>query len=227
MMPRNLSSRARLAPLAVAVLALVALGACRQDMHDQPKYEAYEASAFFDDGKAARTPPAGTVARGHMPQIDAYHTGYGPDDQLVANMPVEVTPELLAEGQRRFTGFCMPCHGPVGDGRGMVVQRGYKQPASFHESRLVNSADGYFFDAITNGFGQMPSYASQIRVEDRWAIVAYVRALQLSQNAPLSELPDNVRQAVLNPPAETAADAHGDVHGDASGDAHSANGEGH
>lgn len=211
-----------LASLSLAVLVTLSLGACRQDMHDQPKYEVYEASAFFDDGKASRTPPAGTVARGHLPRTDAYSTGYGPDDQLVANMPVEVTPELLAEGERRYTGFCLPCHGPVGDGRGMVVQRGYKQPASFHEQRLVLSADGYFFDAITNGFGQMPAYASQIRVEDRWAIVAYVRALQLSQNAPLSELPEEMRQAVLNPQPVEADDAHGDTTVD-----DGAHGEGH
>jgi mono/diheme cytochrome c family protein len=108
--------------------------------------------------------------------------------------PRTITAEYLARGRERFDVFCSPCHGRLGDGNGMIVQRGYKRPASYHQARLRNIADGYFFDVVTRGFGQMPSYASQVPVADRWAIVAYVRALQLSQNARLAELPADLQQ---------------------------------
>ncbi|HSL82155.1 MAG TPA: cytochrome c [Thermoanaerobaculia bacterium] len=172
-----------------ALVAAGALGACRQDMHDQPKYEAYEASRFFRDGTSARPLPPGTVARGHLREDEPYYTGYTRDDRLVRTIPVEVDRRTLERGRETYDAFCAPCHDRAGSGRGMIVRRGFKQPPTYHQDRLRNEMDGYFFDVITNGFGQMPSYAHQISVEDRWAVVAYVRALQLSQHAALAELP--------------------------------------
>jgi mono/diheme cytochrome c family protein len=179
----------RTAVLLGLVLAAGALGACRQDMHDQPKYEAFERSRFFADSTSARPFPPGTVARGQLREDEPYYTGYTRDDRLVRTIPVEVTRRTLERGRETFDAFCAPCHDRAGTGRGMIVRRGFKQPPTYHQDRLRNEADGYLFDVITNGFGQMPSYASQIPVEDRWAVVAYVRALQLSQHARLAELP--------------------------------------
>lgn len=174
--------------LLLALTALLASG-CRQDMHDQPKYEPYEGSRFFANSTSARPLPPGTVARGQLREDEPYFTGYTRDDRLVRTMPIEVGPDTLERGRATFDAFCAPCHDRAGTGRGMIVRRGFKQPPTFHQDRLRNEADGYFFDVITNGFGQMPSYAAQIPVEDRWAVVAYVRALQLSQHARLAELP--------------------------------------
>lgn len=184
----RLHARPAVVGLLLACTAVMAVG-CRQDMHDQPKYEPYEGSRFFADSTSARLLPEGTVARGQLREDEPYFTGYTRDDRLVRTMPVEVTRETLERGRATFDAFCAPCHDRAGTGRGMVVRRGFKQPPTFHQDRLRNEADGYFFDVITNGFGQMPSYASQIPVADRWAVVAYVRALQLSQHARLAELP--------------------------------------
>jgi cytochrome c5 len=179
----------RTAVLLGLALAAGALGACRQDMHDQPKYEAFERSRFFADSTSARPFPPGTVARGQLREDEPYYTGYTRDDRLIRTIPIEVTRRTLERGRETFDAFCAPCHDRAGTGRGMIVRRGFKQPPTYHQDRLRNEADGYLFDVITNGFGQMPSYASQIPVEDRWAVVAYVRALQLSQHARLAELP--------------------------------------
>jgi mono/diheme cytochrome c family protein len=179
----------RTAVLLGLVLAAGALGACRQDMHDQPKYEAFERSPFFADSTSARPFPPGTVARGQLREDEPYYTGYTRDDRLIRTIPIEVTRRTLERGRETFDAFCAPCHDRAGTGQGMIVRRGFKQPPTYHQDRLRNEADGYLFDVITNGFGQMPSYASQIPVEDRWAVVAYVRALQLSQHARLAELP--------------------------------------
>lgn len=182
---------------AVALLALpllLALGGCRQDMHDQPKYEAYEASAFFANDTSARPIPEGTVARGQLREDLPYFTGFGADDQPIARIPIPVDERMLVRGRVQYNGFCAPCHDRVGSGQGMVVRRGFKQPSSFHIDRLRGERDGYFFDVITNGFGQMPSYAAQIDPEDRWAIVSYVRALQLSQHVPMTDLSPEERQ---------------------------------
>lgn len=186
-----MSRAARFALAAAFVGVVLGTSACRVDMHDQPKYEAYEKSSFFPNGSASRPQPVNTVARGswYPPSEAPLQTGYGADGKLVARLPVPVTMALLERGQMQFNGFCAPCHDRTGNGRGMVVRRGFKQAASFHEPRLLEVADGHIFDAVTRGFGQMPSYAAQIRVEDRWAIVAYVRALQLAENAQLAELP--------------------------------------
>jgi mono/diheme cytochrome c family protein len=177
----------------LAVLAATALVAgCRQDMHDAPRYEAFEASASFADNRASRSAPAGTVARGWLRADEALYTGKIAG-QTVDAFPFAITHADLQRGQQRFNIYCTPCHGRVGDGNGMVVQRGYRQAASFHQDRLREERVGYFYDVITNGFGAMPDYATQIPVRDRWLIVAYVRTLQLSQHAAVDDVPAGSR----------------------------------
>lgn len=162
-------------------------------MHDQPRHEPLESSAFFTDGSSARAPVVGTVARGTL-HDDVFTTGRTADDQFASTLPLPLTRALLDRGRSRFDAFCAPCHGRLGDGSGMVVQRGFKQPKSFHEQRLVESPVGYFFDVMTNGFGQMSSYAAQVRPADRWAIAAYVKVLQLSRRVPIDRLTPAERQ---------------------------------
>lgn len=177
---------ARLSAL-VLLVALAGLG-CRQDMHDQPKYKPFRGSEFFTDGRAMRPFVAGTVARGTLREATPFYTGKS-GDEFVTEMPVEITAELLERGQGEYQVFCSPCHGRTGMGDGMISQRGFKRPISYHVDRLRQSPVGYYFDVITNGYGAMSDYASQVPVEDRWAIVAYVRALQLSQYAPAAAVP--------------------------------------
>jgi mono/diheme cytochrome c family protein len=178
----------RLRP-ATLVLALAASAAgCRQDMHDQPKYKPFRGTDFFGDARSARPLLEDTVARGELRADPLYYTGKQ-GTMPVDVLPVAVTPALLRRGQERFGIYCTPCHGATGRGDGMVVQRGYRRPPSLHIDRLRNEKTGYFFDVITNGFGAMPDYAAQVPVADRWAIVAYVRALQLSENARLEDVP--------------------------------------
>jgi mono/diheme cytochrome c family protein len=184
----SLSRRIAFAVVAAAVM----LAGCRQDMHDAPRYEAFEASATFADNRASRTPPAGTVARGWLREDEAFYTGKVAG-QLVDQFPLAIARDDLVRGQQRFNIYCTPCHGTLGDGNGMVVQRGLRQAASFHQDRLRQEKAGYFFDVITNGFGAMPDYATQIPVRDRWLIVAYVRALQLSQHAAVDDVPADRR----------------------------------
>ncbi len=179
--------------LAVAAVLAAALGAgCRQDMHDQPRVEAQEASAFYPDGRGMRPLPAGVVAQTEPPAATPYLTGKD-GGQFVRQAPVPVSAAILARGRERYDVFCAPCHDRVGTGQGMIVQRGYRQPSSFHVERLRQEADGYFFDAITNGFGVMPTYAQPVPVPDRWAITLYIRALQLSQGATLADVPEAER----------------------------------
>jgi hypothetical protein len=180
----------------IIVLALLAVGGCRQDMHDQPKYQPLEASTFFEDGRASRPRVPGTIARGRLDADVLYVTGKT-DTGLSEVFPAPVTHALLERGHQRFDIYCSPCHDRAGTGRGMIVQRGYKQPSSFHEDRLRGMPPGYFFDVMTNGFGVMPSYAAQVPVDDRWAIAAYIRALQLSQHATLAEVPEDQRAMLL------------------------------
>jgi mono/diheme cytochrome c family protein len=168
--------------------AVLLAAGCTQDMKDQARKEPLEASGFYRDGASARSLPEGTVARGQLREDDALYRGLGPDGRFVTEIPVTVDAALLARGQERFGIFCTPCHGRTGDGLGMVVRRGFPRAASYHEARLRGERAGYFFDVITNGFGKMPTYASQIPVRDRWAIVAYVRALQLSRHADFGRL---------------------------------------
>ncbi len=176
----------RVAP--AMVLLVLAATACRQDMHDQPKYEPLEPSAFFKDGRSSRPLVDGTVARGRLETATPYYTGKD-GDAWVRQAPVPATAAVLARGRERYDVFCSVCHDRIGNGDGMIVRRGFKQPPSFHEERLRAEADGHFFDAITHGFGVMPNYAEQIPVADRWAITLYIRALQLSQAATTADVP--------------------------------------
>ena len=177
--------------LALALAATLVVSACGRNMYDQPKAETYEASPFFADGASSRPLPEGTISRERGAIDPVYLTGMG-DGGFVSELPIEVSEDLLRRGQERYDIFCSVCHNYNGDGNGMIVQKGFVQPASFHEQRLLDSPAGYYYNAITNGFGRMYSYASRIPVEDRWAIVAYVRALQLSQNATLDDVPAEI-----------------------------------
>jgi hypothetical protein len=168
--------------------AFLALG-CSQDMANQPKYRAQRGSPFFDDGRTERPRVAQTVARGEVTPDDAFHTGRVPGGDYLREPPMPVTRELLLRGRERFEVFCAPCHDRVGRGEGIVVRRGFRRPTSFHTERLREAPAGHYFDAITNGFGVMPSYAAPVATADRWAIVAYIRALQRSQNARLADVP--------------------------------------
>lgn len=183
--------RHRVATYAI-VFAVLGFAGCRQDMHDGPRYKPLAASDFFADGRSARNLPAGTVARGWLRDDEALYTGKV-DGQLVDTFPFAITHDDLERGQQRFNIYCSPCHGRLGDGNGMVVQRGLRQAASYHNDRLRQEKVGYFFDVITNGFGAMQGYAEQVPVRDRWLIVAYVRALQLSQNAKVDDVPADKR----------------------------------
>ena len=192
--------------LGIAILAsltLLSVG-CRYDMQDQPRYKYYKESDFFADGRGSRDLPAGTVARGQLRENKAFYTGKvdnpNPNVQVqtttdasgntlvssfpndIDTFPVPVTKELIDRGQERFNVYCIVCHGPVGNGDGMVVRRGFPKPPTYHDDRLRNAPVGHFFDVMTNGWGKMNSYAAQVTPADRWAIVAYIRTLQLSQN---------------------------------------------
>jgi hypothetical protein len=172
----------------IGLVAVLGLAGCRQDMHDQPRFIPYRQSDFFADMRSERPPVDGTVARGQLHEDTYLYTGKmgnNPGDY----MPFPVTTEVLARGRERFNIYCTPCTSRLGDGNGMIVQRGYKKPPSYHTERLRKAPLGYFFDVMTNGFGAMPDYASQIPVNDRWAIVAYIRALQLSQGATKADMP--------------------------------------
>lgn len=166
------------------------------DMYDEPRFEPLEASTFFDDGTSARPLVAGTVARGDLREDEAFYTGKI-DGKYVTELPLELDHKLLARGQERFNIYCSPCHGRVGDGNGMIVQRGFRHPPSFVSTeRLLNSPVGHFYDVISNGFGAMPSYASRVEPRDRWAIVAYIRALQRSQNGSIDDVPIELRDEI-------------------------------
>lgn len=178
--------------LAAIALAATASG-CRRDMQDQPRYDPLEASDFFDDGRASRPKVEGTVARGQLREDPHLYTGRV-NGELATSFPFPVTRETLTRGREQFQIFCRPCHGGLGNGNGVVVQRGFTQPTSFHDPRLRSMAPGYVFDVVTNGFGAMTSYASRVPPEDRWAIAAYIKALQLSQNARLEDVPEDVRR---------------------------------
>jgi cytochrome c5 len=177
--------------LALAV-AVISLTACRQDMHNQPKFKPLAESDFFGDRRSARPPVDGTVARGHLRIDRARFTGKVGEDTVEA-FPFTITAADMLRGRQRFDIFCSPCHSRLGDGNGMVVRRGFRQAASYHTEKLRAAPVGHFFDVITNGFGAMPSYASRIAPDDRWRIVAYVRALQFSQNATIGDVPSDKR----------------------------------
>ena len=192
-----MSSRSAAALLAVAIPLP---GGCRQDMHDQAKYEPLEASPLFADGAASRTPVEGTVARGMLREDTRLYRGMEPDGSFVVEIPVPVTGELVARGRERFDIFCSPCHGLAGHGDGIVSARaeasfqgGWVPPLSLHDEPALGREPGHLFNTITNGIRTMPAYRSQIPAADRWAIVAYVRALQRSQRASSADVPADRR----------------------------------
>lgn len=165
-------------------MSVLTLFGCRNDMHHQAKIKPFRESTFFADGASARVLPEGTVARGFLRDDAALSRGQGTDGKFVAEIPVPFTRALVLRGQERFDIYCSPCHGRTAEGQGMIVQRGFKRPMSFHIDRLRAERAGYFFDVMTNGFGQMSSYAAQVPPEDRWAIVAWIRTLQASHWMP-------------------------------------------
>ena len=189
MLKINAIVRAGLKPCATAAgtVLLLALAGCRQDMHDQPKYSAYEGSDFFADQRSARPILEGTIAQGQLNEDEHLYTGRV-GGQPAATFPFAIDDSAMRRGRERYDIFCSPCHGLAGDGDGMVVQRGYRRPPSLHVDRLRQAPPGHMFDVMTNGFGAMPDYAAQIPVRDRWAIAAYLRALQLSQSTASAQL---------------------------------------
>lgn len=180
------------AVLLVALTATLLLGGCRppQKMADQPKYDPYTASDFFPDGQSARPSIAGTVARGHLHEESFLNSGKL-NGVIAEGYPFAVTGEVLARGRQRFDIYCSECHGRLGRGDGMIVRRGYRRPPSFHTRLLRSQPSGHYFDVMTNGFGAMPQYGTMIPADDRWAITAYIRALQMSQNATMADVPQS------------------------------------
>jgi len=174
-----------------------------RDMYDQPRAKAYGGSALFADGAASRSPPPGAVvhARGALPgsssgRLGARESERRADDDAAPAQPHTLDMPLLARGRERYGIYCLPCHSPVGDGDGRVARRGFPSPPSYHSDRLRRASDRHIYEVISQGYGVMPSYAGQIEPADRWAIVAYVRALQVSQHADVDRLPgDLARQA--------------------------------
>ncbi len=187
-----------IAVLALSLTAIALFSGCRLDMHVQPKQNPFERSAFFSDQRSERPLVEGTVARGQLRADTYFYTGRI-GGTLGDYMPFPVTKDVLERGRERFNIYCSPCHSLLGDGNGFVPSRGFsRKPPSYHIPRLRNAPLGYFFDVMTNGFGIMPDYRSQIEPEDRWKIVAYIRALQLSQNATAADVPAG--QAVPSQP---------------------------
>ena len=185
------------------VLVVIMSGACRQDMHDAPRYDPLEASPVLAGGASAQPLVPGTVPRGRRADDELMETGKV-GGQAATMFPFAITRSDLDRGQERFNIYCSPCHDRRGEGTGVVVQRGYRQPPSYHIERLRQAPPGYFFDVITNGFATMPDYRAQIAVDDRWRIVAYIRALQLSHNATTADVPADELQK-LNAAGTAAA----------------------
>jgi len=189
--------------LCLAVFAAGIVG-CHPDMWSQPKFKAQEKNSFFADNMSSRQPVKGTVPFGEKKDDDALYRGYV-DGKLVREFPVTVTRELIERGRERFNIFCRHCHGAIGDGEGMIAQRGFKVEqtiATYHTERLREMPVGHFFDVITNGYGVMFPFKDRITVEDRWAIVAYVRVLQRSQNATLADVPFGRRDSMDDPASQ-------------------------
>jgi hypothetical protein len=186
-----MTSTSRFVALACAAVCLVFSAGCeylRQDMANQPKNRPLTPSEFFEDGRSERPLVENTVARGSLANDELFV----PKESN--NFPLPVNLELLERGEQRYKIFCTPCHGLQGDGNGMVAMRGMKRPPSYHQDRLRQATNGYIYDVMTNGFGQMLGYSAQIPPRDRWAIIAYIRALQLSRNAKAADLPAELRE---------------------------------
>jgi mono/diheme cytochrome c family protein len=194
----RISPARRLFALGIAALACAG---CRQDMQDQPKFVPQRSTTFFTDGRSVRPQVAHTVARGQLGEDSFFYTGLieGKEADL---MPFPVSMQVLARGQERFNIYCTPCHSRVGNGAGMIVQRGYKPAGNFHSARILAEPLGHYFYVMTNGYGAMPDYSAQLTPADRWAVAAYIRALQISQNANEREVPSGVQVQNLKDIAE-------------------------
>lgn len=192
-----LTGKRRYGLLAAVAVGALLLGGCRQDMQDNPYLEPFEQHDFFENGSVNRPLPAGTIARGLLKEDTHYWFGRDDRNSLVNALPEKFswTSDLLDRGQDRYEIYCSVCHDSTGSGRGMIVQRGFKQPQPLYEDRLQGMPIGYFFDVITHGFGIMPHYRNQVPVDDRWAIAAYIRVLQVSQGSRLDELPPDVQES--------------------------------
>jgi mono/diheme cytochrome c family protein len=191
---KNLLFRWTMATAALAVL--IPLAGCRQDMQNEPKMIPQRGSKFFASGRSVRPQVLGTVARGQLDADTYFYTGLI-DEKAQDAMPYPVNMTVLRRGQERFDIYCTPCHSRVGNGRGMIVERGYKPAGDLLSSRILKEPLGHYFDVISHGYGAMPDYAAQITPQDRWAIAAYIRALQLSQNATLQDVPAGVNIQTL------------------------------
>jgi mono/diheme cytochrome c family protein len=185
----------RLSMTLLCIVMLLVLGGCRQKMANQPRYDPLEGSDFFADGMASRPRLAGTVARGELGGDPYFESGLV-NGQPGDGFPFAVTEAVMNRGHERFDIYCSQCHGRLGDGNGMIPSRGFRRPPSFHTLTLRNAKAGHFFDVMTNGFGSMPPYKTMISAEDRWAIAAYIRALQASQNATMNDVPLSDRAKV-------------------------------
>jgi len=203
----NLAARRRLGRgawfVCIGAVAML-LSGCRLDMHLQPKYLPYAKTDFFADGRSERQPVPGTVARGQLRVDELFYTGRE-NGVVVDKFPFTITRADLERGRERFNVYCTPCHDYTGSGRGMIVQRGFPQPPSYHIQRLRDAPAGHFFEVMTNGFGAMYSYAARIEPADRWRIAAYIRVLQLSQNAKIDDVPVSERQDLAHASMQGAA----------------------
>lgn len=217
-----MSRNNRTALLILLSMAILGGAACRYDMQDQPRYKAYKKSDFFADKRASRDFPEGTVARGQLRENKAFYTGQvdNPDPNAVGQtttdasgntlmtsfpnaideFPIPVSKALVDRGQDRYNIYCIVCHGPVGAGDGMIVRRGFSKPPTYHDDRLRNAPVGHFYDVISNGWGKMNGYSYTIQPADRWAIVAYIRALQVSQNPDAAVTRATGQSNVTTPP---------------------------
>lgn len=190
-------------PWLLASASVLALTGCQQKMATQPYYQPLEENTFFADGRASRPIEPHTVSRGDLRDDDSLYTGKV-DGEMVTEFPISITEEVIARGQNRFNIYCAPCHSKLGDGNGMIVQRGVSRPPSFMDSRLTTAPVGHLYDVITNGYGRMYSYNQQIPVLDRWAIVSYVRVLQQAGTATLDDVPPAEREKLMQTSATTA-----------------------
>jgi mono/diheme cytochrome c family protein len=199
----------RFCVLIAAFCLLTAAAGCRQDMHNTPVAQPLRESLFVKNVSTSRAPVEGTIARGTLQDDAAFFTGK--TGGAAANaLPFPLTAEVLNRGEERFNIYCTPCHGLSGRGDGMIVRRGYRQPPSFHVDRLQQAPLGHFYDVMTNGFGAMPDYRAQVAPEDRWAIAAYIRALQLSQRATTADVPADKLPELQGPPPPTTSPAVGE-----------------
>jgi hypothetical protein len=191
---------------AYAAGIVFALAGCRIDMHVQPKYLPYEPTTFFADGRSERQPVPGTIARGQLRLDDLLFTGLE-NGAEASRFPFPITREDLERGRERYNIYCTPCHDYTGSGNGMIVQRGFPHPPSFHTDRLRAAPVGHFFGVMTNGFGRMYSYSDRVDVGDRWRIAAYIRVLQMSRNASVDDVPQADRDKLSEQPAAQATGA--------------------